>query len=587
MDYAFLQKYVAIIEPKSPTELSLFREEEDMYTRSFKFKVCSSTDSTNCQSGVRSYDADTNTAASTIINFDCKPYDIFDVTVEEMDSDHKTIVAESSGKAVCLYVRREIRSLSSEDREAFLSSAHTLWTLSDEQGKSQYGSSFHSVSLLLKYHHFNAGQQKTDHIHNGNGVILQHIKFTNLFESSLQLVDPSAALPYWEFTADNSWGLKYDNDVLTAEYFGSMHVPAEVSRGFTYSKDRIEDGAIQNGRWAQLTTPFDKDLPSIKFAYGYMRAPWNLNPSPYVSRFAFEFNSSKDQLPTCAAHYTALQNEDMMDFFFESELEPHGGNHMETGGVFGCDMFDQLVEGGFIADADSAKMVFLFWVPAIMKGLFRLNYVLPQSHCDVNSADIQASQCSYECDEDVKEEIYNYVHRYQTIHLGLEDMTLRAGGVSIEQDQDKWIEFICGGDGSKVFVGDNYESSSPKDPSFWVMHPTLERLLQAKLMAGGFFSEEWFDNVKTQHVCDYARCYDADLDTTDYFEDCCYGHFEDDRMLDISGSGYFGPTNSAVLLATDPRYDTYSMPYIYDSFSWSHCEEDFEALLTSMAAAHK
>jgi len=236
---------------------------------------------------------------------------------------------------VCLYVRREIRSLNSEDREAFLSSAHTLWTLSDEEGKSFYGSSYHSVSLLLKYHHFNAGQQKTDNIHNGNGVLLQHIKFTNLFESSLQLVNPSASLPYWEFTADNSRGLKYDNDVLTADYFGSMHVPTDVSRGFTYSKDRIEDGAIQDGLWAQLTTPFDKDLPSIKFAYGYMRAPWNLNPSPYVSRFAFDFNSSKDQLPTCAAHYTALQNEDMMDFFFESELEPHGGNHMETGGVFG------------------------------------------------------------------------------------------------------------------------------------------------------------------------------------------------------------------------------------------------------------
>jgi len=239
--------------------------------------------------------------------------------------------------------------------------------------------------------------------------------------------------------------------------------------------------------------------------------------------------------------------------------------------IAGCDMFDQLVASGSIADAASAKMVCLFWVPAIMKSLFRLNYVLPQSHCVVNTADIQASECSYVCDEEVSEEIYNYVHRYQTIHLGLEDVTMRAGGVSIEQDQTNWIKFICGGDGSKVtnrsliylfvvlskhnlsgifiqmiitnaipiclkvFVGDNYESSSPKDPSFWVMHPTLERLLQAKLMAGGFFSEVWFDDVKNQHVCDYARCYNAELDTTDYFEDCCYGHFADDRMLDISG----------------------------------------------------
>lgn len=45
------------------------------------------------------------------------------------------------------------------------------------------------------------------------GVLLQHIKFTNLFEKSLQIVDSSIALPYWEFTYDNSKGFKYDNEV--------------------------------------------------------------------------------------------------------------------------------------------------------------------------------------------------------------------------------------------------------------------------------------------------------------------------------------------------------------------------------------
>ena len=30
------------------------------------------------------------------------------------------------------------------------------------------------------------------------------------------------------------------------------------------------------------------------------------------------------------------------------------------------------------------------------------------------------------------------------------------------------------------FSWDQFESSSPKDPAFWVMHPTLERLLQVR-----------------------------------------------------------------------------------------------------------
>ena len=91
----------------------------------------------------------------------------------------------------------------------------------------------------------------------------------------------------------------------------------------------------QDGRWAQLRTTFDHEMPNKKYGYGYMRAPWNLNPSPFVSRFAFDFNSTKDALPTCLSHYNSLRSEDMMEFFFQSEMEPHGGNHMETGGVYG------------------------------------------------------------------------------------------------------------------------------------------------------------------------------------------------------------------------------------------------------------
>lgn len=99
MDYVFLQKYVAIVEPLSPMELSLFSSEDDIYNRTFKFAVCSSSDSTNCQSGVRSYDDDTKTATSTSISFACEPYDVYELTVEEMDSDLKTVVKVYSGKA--------------------------------------------------------------------------------------------------------------------------------------------------------------------------------------------------------------------------------------------------------------------------------------------------------------------------------------------------------------------------------------------------------------------------------------------------------------------------------------------------------
>jgi len=88
------------------------------------------------------------------------------------------------------------------------------------------------------------------------------------------------------------------------------------------------------------------------------------------------------------------------------------------------------------------------------------------------------------------------------------------------------------------------------------------------------------------YVCDKAACYKADTDKTDYYADCCDGHYENSQLLDgVSGQRhqYYGPTNGEVLSATDPRKETYSMPYIYDKFDWSHCTYDFDALLQSMS----
>lgn len=47
----------------------------------------------------------------------------------------------------------------------------------------------------------------------------------------------------------------------------------------------------------------------------------------------------------------------------------------------------------------------------------------------VNEADLAASECRYICNEDSKTDLYQYIHRYTTIHLGLQDMT-KSGKVS-------------------------------------------------------------------------------------------------------------------------------------------------------------
>lgn len=39
-----------------------------------------------------------------------------------------------------------------------------------------------------------------DFLHDGLGFLSQHMALTNEYEAALQVVNPSVALPYWDFT---------------------------------------------------------------------------------------------------------------------------------------------------------------------------------------------------------------------------------------------------------------------------------------------------------------------------------------------------------------------------------------------------
>lgn len=58
--------------------------------------------------------------------------------------------------------------------------------------------------------------------------------------------------------------------------------------------------------------------------------------------------------------------------------------------------------------------------------------------------------------------------------------------------------------------GDQLESASPMDPSFWPIHPTIERLYSLKKLRGYFTDESW-----------------PSIGTSSYGEDCT-GHNADD-----------------------------------------------------------
>ncbi len=53
---------------------------------------------------------------------------------------------------MCIYVRREIRSVSESDLNDFLDASHVLWEYNDAEGQKKFGEDFHTNSFLLGFH---------------------------------------------------------------------------------------------------------------------------------------------------------------------------------------------------------------------------------------------------------------------------------------------------------------------------------------------------------------------------------------------------------------------------------------------------
>jgi hypothetical protein len=221
--------------------------------------------------------------------------------------------------------------------------------------------------------------------------------------------------------------------------------------------------------------------------------------------------------------------------------------------------------------------------PSALKMSYRAGYLDAPSSCELNTDDIENSNCVFSCPTPEKA-----VAAANSMVTMLGDFFSDSVNSSVIET---YLEsFICGGGLSKIYVGDHLEAASPSDPSFWVIHPTLERLTHAKLMSGGFVNETWASNAESDFVCALSECYDDATDTTGYFPTCCYGHYEDDRMYNAftgSREDYIGVTNAEMVNATDPRSTSYSMNYIYDKFTWPHCENEFniDTLLVNLSTS--
>jgi hypothetical protein len=192
LKYKILEGHSGVVEPNADMYFHLSDEstgeERRLKEEAYTFEMCPNDDS-GCLE-VKYGDS---------FNLACTPRTtVYSVTVNEKVDDEWTAVG--TGYLKCMYVRRELRSLTQKDLQATVSAMYKMWELEEEEGQAKYGENFHNYARLLEYHYFNAAWQDADHVHEGNGFLPQHMKMDLIFSKSLTAIDPSISLMYWDFT---------------------------------------------------------------------------------------------------------------------------------------------------------------------------------------------------------------------------------------------------------------------------------------------------------------------------------------------------------------------------------------------------
>jgi len=74
----------------------------------------------------------------------------------------------------CLYVRRELRTLNDDDRNAFFDTAEVLFRTPTSEGQDTYGSKYYGIGTFAMAHNILAGNSDCDHMHDGLGFLTNH-----------------------------------------------------------------------------------------------------------------------------------------------------------------------------------------------------------------------------------------------------------------------------------------------------------------------------------------------------------------------------------------------------------------------------
>ncbi|CAE7245638.1 tyr-3 [Symbiodinium natans] len=154
-------------------------------------------------------------------------------------------------------VRKELRSLSVQQRDRVFNAMNVMKNMSTLQGQVSFGRRYVSYDDLVAQHLQAAAARHCDEAHLGQGFATYHRAFTLRFEESLLAVDPSiGALPYWDYNIEARSKDPRQSEIW--EWFGS-------SEG-----DPAQGNAVKDGRFGHWRVAAAKEISNLSNSFGLL-----------------------------------------------------------------------------------------------------------------------------------------------------------------------------------------------------------------------------------------------------------------------------------------------------------------------------